>query len=181
MKVKELSLTAILLSIVLILAPMTIPLGIIPFSLQTFIVPLVVSMLSRRNGLLLVSAYLILGGIGLPVFANWQSGWGVFAGPTGGYLIGLLFFPLIIGSWEKSTRPWSSITFRLVVAGVLQLFVGTWWLGQLLHLTWGNALNVGFMPFLVVMILKTVCVIFCVQLLSNRTALKSMMSTFVGM
>jgi len=159
---------------------MTIPVGIIPFSLLTFIVPLAVSLISRRNGVLLVVAYLLIGGIGFPVFANWQAGWAVFAGPTGGYLIGLLVFPWLISGWEKDKNVWLSLTIRLLGSGILQLVVGALWLGQVLNLPVNNTFMVGVMPFVVVMILKTVSMVFVVQLLSNKSILKSVLSMITG-
>lgn len=176
MNVKEISLTGILLSLVMVLAPISIPLGIVPFSLQTFIIPLAVSLLSRRNGVLLVVAYLILGGFGLPVFANLSSGWAVFAGPTGGYLVGMLVFPLVLGIGSKP-RVWQTLTLKVVLAALIQLLVGAIWLGAVLNLSVMQALMAGVLPFLLAMLMKSGLVVGIVVMLQDRLALNVGKST----
>lgn len=65
--------------------------GPVPITLQTFGVLLSGAVLGARRGFLAVLLYLVVGAAGLPVFAGGASGFGVFSGPTVGYLIG---FPL---------------------------------------------------------------------------------------
>lgn len=63
----------------------------VPITLQTLTVMLAGCILGPLRGFSAVSLYLALGAVGLPVFAEHSSGIGVFAGPSGGYL---LAFPL---------------------------------------------------------------------------------------
>ena len=70
-----------------------IPVGTagVPITLQTLTVMLAGCILGPLRGFAAVTLYLALGAVGLPVFAEHSSGVGVFAGPSGGYLIA---FPL---------------------------------------------------------------------------------------
>lgn len=68
--------------------------GPVPITLQTFGVLLTGAVLGARRGSLAVLLYLTIGAAGLPVFANGGAGFGVFGGPSVGYLIG---FPLAAG------------------------------------------------------------------------------------
>lgn len=63
-----------------------------PITLQTFGVMLTAMILGPRLAPLAVGLYLVVGALGLPVFAKGASGLAVFAGPTAGYL---LSFPLL--------------------------------------------------------------------------------------
>lgn len=63
----------------------------VPITLQTFAVMIAGCILGPVRGTGAVLLYLALGAVGLPVFAEHSSGIGVFAGPSGGYLIA---FPL---------------------------------------------------------------------------------------
>ena len=66
----------------------------LPITLQSFAVVLVPLLWGSRVGLASVVSYLLLGGLGLPVFALGTSGFDRFAGATGGFL---LAFPLAAG------------------------------------------------------------------------------------
>lgn len=59
----------------------------VPITLQTFGVMLAGCVLGPVRGFLAVSLYLLLGAIGLPVFAEHSSGLAVFTGVSAGYLI----------------------------------------------------------------------------------------------
>ena len=67
----------------------------VPFTLQTFGVFMAVGVLGGKRGSLAVLVYILLGAIGVPVFAGFKSGVAVLLGTTGGYLIGFLCTALI--------------------------------------------------------------------------------------
>ena len=69
----------------------------VPFTLQTFAIFAAVAFLGMKRGTLSVLVYIILGVIGVPVFAGFSGGPGVLFGTTGGYIIGFLFTALISG------------------------------------------------------------------------------------
>ncbi len=71
--------------------PMTIP-----FTLQTFGVFLAVGVLGGKRGSLAVFIFILLGAIGIPVFAGFSGGVGVLLGSTGGYIIGFIFSALLM-------------------------------------------------------------------------------------
>ena len=66
----------------------TVPLGPVPFTLQTFVLALLPQVMRTRDALFIVVVYLLLGAVGMPVFSGFQAGLGVLLGPTGGYLMG---------------------------------------------------------------------------------------------
>lgn len=102
--------------------------AVVPFTLQTFAVFLTCGLLGWKRGLVSVLIYLLMGSIGLPVFSNFQAGFGVLLGPSGGYLIGFVFTALTMG---LCTRLLGSKTWALAIAMLLGLLVcyafGTAW------------------------------------------------------
>jgi biotin transport system substrate-specific component len=95
--------------------------------------------------------YILLGGIGLPVFAGGKAGFGTLLGPTGGYLFGFIAASLTIGKFsDLRTQPSArriAASFVLGTAiiysfGVAQL--SQWMNGDIQH-----ALVVGVLPFIV--------------------------------
>ena len=72
-----------------VLSPLSVPTPFgVGFTLQVLIVILVALVLKPLYAVTAQVIYTLLGIIGLPVFAGYQSGFGVLAGPTGGFLIG---------------------------------------------------------------------------------------------
>ena len=62
----------------------------IPFTMQTFAVFAVGGTLGARRGALALGLYIMLGALGLPVFAGFNGGVGALFGATGGYILGFL-------------------------------------------------------------------------------------------
>lgn len=77
----------------------------VPITLQVLAVLLSGFVLGSRWGTIAQMEYLAMGAVGLPVFANWTGGVGVFAGPTGGYLFGFVLGAFLAGlAWERLGR-----------------------------------------------------------------------------
>lgn len=73
----------------------------VPFTMQTFGVFFVLSILGGRRGTAAIVVYVLLGAVGVPVFSQFTSGIGVLLGNTGGYLVG---FVLIGVFYERIVR-----------------------------------------------------------------------------
>lgn len=73
----------------------------VPFTLQTFAVFMAVGVLGGRRGTMSVALYIILGAVGVPVFAGMTGGIGILTGTTGGYIVGFLFSALVMWAMEK--------------------------------------------------------------------------------
>ena len=69
---------------------------LVPFTLQTFAIFLAVSVLGGKRGTLAVVVYVLLGAIGVPVFAEFTGGIDIIMRNTGGYIIGFIFTALIM-------------------------------------------------------------------------------------
>ena len=74
-----------------------IPLPPVPVTMQTLFVFLAGSLLGGYLGAMSQVVYILLGVIGLPVFAGGKAGAGVLLGPTGGYLIGFVLGAYVLG------------------------------------------------------------------------------------
>ena len=100
----------------------------VPVTLQTFGVFVAVGVLGGKRGSLAVLIYLLLGIIGIPVFAGFTGGIGIILGNTGGYIVGFLFSALIMWGTEKIVR---KRTWGLALSMMLGLLVcytfGTLW------------------------------------------------------
>ena len=100
----------------------------VPFTLQSFGVFIAVGVLGGKRGSLSVLVFILLGAIGIPVFANFSGGIGVLAGPTGGYIIGFLFSALLMWAMEKLPGKKSVMQIVSMIAGLIVCYAfGTVW------------------------------------------------------
>lgn len=100
----------------------------IPFSLQTFAVFLAVSVLGGRRGTLSVIVYVLLGAIGVPVFAEFTGGLGIILRSTGGYIIGFIFTALVMWLMESlfGRKIWVQ-GISMVLGMIVCYAIGTAW------------------------------------------------------
>lgn len=101
---------------------------VIPFTMQTFAVYLTLNFLGGKRGTTSVCVYLLLGLIGLPVFANGVAGIGVLMGTTGGYMIGWIVSGLVMWRLEKliGRKVWAQAVSMLIGLMICYI-VGTAW------------------------------------------------------
>lgn len=100
----------------------------VPFTLQTFGVFMAVGVLGGKKGTASVGLYLLLGVLGVPVFAGMTGGIGVLLGTTGGYIIGFFFSALVMWAMEKLPGKRSVIQVISMIIGLLVCYTfGTLW------------------------------------------------------
>lgn len=132
----------------------------VPITLQTFAVALAAMLLGARRGALTVLTYLALIAIGLPVAAGYVGGFGVFAGPTGGFLVGFVPQALVVGAVATWATRRSVSVPRLLLAGLAGMpvvyAIGTVWLMVVTGMGPGAALTAAVIPFLIGDVLKNV-------------------------
>ena len=95
MPARNLSRVALFAALMAICSWISIP-APVPFTLQTFSVFLAPALLGGKMGTIAVGTYLLLGAVGLPIFAGFSGGIGALLGATGGYLLGFLLTTLVI-------------------------------------------------------------------------------------
>ncbi len=121
----ELVYVAIFAALIAVCSWIAIP-STVPFTLQTFAVFLTLTLLGGKRGTMAVAVYLLLGAVGVPVFANFSGGIGALVGSTGGYLIGFLGTTLVYWLLVKRRKLWIEIV-ALVGGLVLCYALGTAW------------------------------------------------------
>ena len=90
--------TGMFTAIVAVLSILQIPMpNGIPITLQTFAVALCGIVLGWKQGTLCVFLYVLLGAIGIPIYAGMTAGLGKLFGVTGGFLIGFLPMTALCG------------------------------------------------------------------------------------
>jgi len=170
MKSTDLALAALFATLTAIGAFIQIPFVPVPLTLQTFFVLVSGLLLGARLGALSQFIYMMMGVIGLPVFAGGTSGVGVLTGPTGGYIVGFILGAfgagLLVekGTGEKYLRDQKrSYLLRDAIAlgvGILVIYIcGIAQLMNFLGISLYSAMKVGVIPFLLGDLVKSVLAI----------------------
>lgn len=115
--------------LITVCAWISIPLAV-PFTLQTFAIFAALLTLGGRRGSCAVGVYLLLGAVGLPVFAGFRGGLGTLLGTTGGYIAGFLLCALLF--WAVSARLgeklWAQVLGCLAGLAACYAFGTAWFL-----------------------------------------------------
>ena len=119
--------TALMAVLIAVCSWLAVP-AAIPFTMQTFGVWFAFLFLGAGRGTVAVFLYLLMGLLGLPVYAGGTAGVGVLLGSHGGYMIGWLLAGFVMWLFEKSfgDKRWSQIT-SMAVSLFVCYAVGTVW------------------------------------------------------
>lgn len=140
---------ALMAALMCVLGPLSVPIGPIPVTLTNLVIYLSVWLLGMKGATVSTLVYLLLGAVGMPVFSGFQGGFAKLAGPTGGYLVGFLFIPLIGGFILDRSRGniLASIAGMIAGTAVLYLLGTVWFVFQTQSQIW-YALTVCVFPFI---------------------------------
>ncbi len=103
MTIKEMCLVSLFTALAAAGAFIKVPIPVIPFTLQILFTTLAGALLGARLGALSVGLYIILGLMGLPIFAN-GGGIAYIFKPTFGYLIGFCVGAYVTGKIAHATK-----------------------------------------------------------------------------
>lgn len=148
--VEEMALCAFFAALTAVLSQVSIPLQPVPVNLATFSVCLAGGVLGAGSAAASQAIYVLLGLVGLPVFAGMAGGAGVLAGPTGGYLIGYIAAAWMIGFLcGKAGCGAARTVLSMFFGSVLCYVLGTAWFMVSTKSSLGAALGLCVLPFLI--------------------------------
>lgn len=102
----------------------------VPFTMQTFAVFFVLSALGGRRGTMAIVVYVLLGAVGIPVFAHFTSGIGILLGSTGGYIVGFVLMGLVYRLVVPllGNQLWAEILAMVIGLAVCYAFGTAWFM-----------------------------------------------------
>lgn len=149
-----------------------LPGDLVPIVLSNMFAILAGAMLGKWLGPLSQIVYILMGVIGIPVFAgSIKAGPGALAGPTGGYIVGFVVASFLTGFLvERLLRAPDILRFSLSMtagAAVIYLF-GVPWLAHVTGMNTQLAMVKGLYPFLPGDILKVIVgTMLCMSLMTQ--------------
>lgn len=123
-KTYNIVLIAVSAALITICSWISITIGPVPFTLQTMAIFAVLMTIGGARGSIAVVIYLLLGLVGVPVFAGFKGGPASFLGPTGGFLVGFAVASLVWILLEKLLRDkMSSSAVKRILYGVINAVI----------------------------------------------------------
>lgn len=151
MKIKDLCQMTVCLSILVVCSKLSLNIGIIALTLQTFAVAIISYLLKWKKASLVFLTYIVMGLAGIPVFSK---GGGIFyvLEPSFGYIIGFFLSAFIIGlKGENKILYYARGIFGLLLIDIIGMvymyFMLVFHLGKT-DLTALYILQIGFFPFI---------------------------------
>lgn len=139
----------IMASIICILGPLNIPIGVVPISFTNLAIYFILYTIGMKKGTISYIIYLLLGFFGVPVFSRFTGGPVALVGPTGGYLVGFIFMALIAGFFiDNFFDKWYLCFAGMVLGTAVCYLFGTVWLAYQANISANVALIKGVIPFI---------------------------------
>ncbi len=172
--IRQMTLISLFAALTAVGAFISIPLYPVPLTLQTLFTLLAAMTLGSVMGMLSQIIYVMLGVIGLPVFAGFKTGIGILFGPTGGFLFGFIISAYIIGKIIELKKEKNFFYYFLagIIGTIILYIIGITQLSLVTDMGIKKALMVGMLPFLPGDILKIIAASFIASKLRPIIELK---------
>ncbi len=162
---------AMLAALLAVCSQIAIPVGSVPITAQTLAIAVIALLLPPKDAALTVLLWVVAGGIGLPLFANFKGGFGVLFAPTGGYIYGFILAAWLISRIFRLNRGFSWF-WGIVGCTVGMVFVylfGALQLQALLDLdSYAAAFLLGAVPYIFFEPIKMAAALIVVRLVKKR-------------
>ncbi len=151
-KTRDLTKMALLTALMCVSAYISIPVPFLPAPITalTFMGCLTAFLLSPKQTFIVMVTYVLLGAIGLPVYANGKAGFGILFGPTGGYIWSWIIAYPLLSCYKGSVPSFVGYTIKAIVITMPIIYImGVSGLVLFANLPWDKAIMGGAVPFLV--------------------------------
>lgn len=175
---KDMTLIAVFTALTAIGAQLSLPTDPVPFTLQVLFCMYSGVLLGSKKGALSQILYVLIGLVGIPVFAGFKGGIQTAMSPTFGYLLGFIVCSYVVGKIIESFKEVNILKLALAtISGLLVVYIiGVPYLYLILNkvvnspITFSQAVKTGFSVFIIQDLIK--CAIVSVTSLAIIPALK---------
>jgi len=172
--IRQMTLVSLFAALTAVGAFISIPLYPVPLTLQTLFTLLSGMTLGCVLGASSQIIYVLLGIVGLPVFAGFKAGIGILFGPTGGFLLGFIISAYIVGRMIELKEEKNIFYYFLVglLGTIIIYIIGVAQLSLVTGIGVKKAVAVGMLPFLPGDMLKIIAASFIAHKLKLVTQIK---------
>lgn len=102
--------------------------GGVPITLQTFFAILAGAILGSRLGAISMTVYMLVGLVGVPVFAKFGAGPSMIISPTFGFIVSFILTAYVIGKIVEKKKSVSAFVIASLIGMAVNYFIGTNWM-----------------------------------------------------
>lgn len=170
-KVKNIALAGLCTAFMAVVAPLSIPIGPVSLTLSVFGVFFAGAMLSPGWAAASILAYICIGAVGLPVFANMAGGVQVLTGMTAGFLWAYPLMAALLAAVCRGTRRMAPRLVGVVAAQLVCYALGTVWFMFVSGMGLWASLSVCVLPFILPDFLKGLAALALAETIRRRLKL----------
>ena len=181
-KIQNICYIAVFTAIICVLSQISIPMPAgVPMTLQTLIIPLAGIVAGKKRGTISTLLYLLMGAVGIPVFAGFSGGLSSLLGMTGGFLISFPVLSFTAGLGDELGIKFSHLNNNknmpiyylylvssLVIGATINYVFGTIWFMVLTKSSFIYAFTACVLPFIGTAIVKIIIVAIAAPELKKR-------------
>ena len=175
LSIKDITQIGIFTALTAIGAFISIPIGPVPISLQTFFVLLSGIILGSRKAMLSQIVYVMLGLIGLPIFTGFSGGFQAIFKPSFGFIIGFIIAAYVVGKIaENKSNSIKYMSIAVITGSIIMYIVGIPYMYYILNIILSKSLDIiqimkiGMFMFIPGDILKAIVVVFIGKKLQGK-------------
>ena len=155
--VQDICSIAIMTAITVVMEQISIPMPMgVPMTMQTFAITLAGVILGSKKGGLSILVYVLLGAIGVPVFAGFSGGVQNLIGPTGGFIISFPIMAYVIGLGVEHRKKKGMFVLMLILGTVLNYVIGVAMFCIIMNSSVMTGITACVLPFIPTAIIKAV-------------------------
>lgn len=148
---------AIMTAVTAVMAQISIPMPMgVPMTMQTFAVTLAAVILGAKRGAVSMLIYLLIGAMGVPVFAGFGGGLQSLVGPTGGFLLSFPVMAFVIGIGVKYRKKRGMFTLFLILGTLVNYVIGVAMFCILMDSSVMAGISACVIPFIPTAVIKAV-------------------------
>lgn len=163
LSIQDMCKIAVSTAIIVVMAQISIPMPLgVPMTMQTFAITFVSIILGAKNSAIASLIYVLLGSIGIPVFANFSGGFDKVIEPTGGFIISFPIMAFIIGlgmDYYMKNNSRISIILGTLCGTILNYVIGIMWFCFAMNSSFKVGFEACVLPFIPTAILKAILAI----------------------
>lgn len=157
MKIQDICSIAVMTAVIAVMAQISIPMPMgVPMTMQTFAITLAAVVLGAKRGGLATLIYVLLGAVGIPVFAGFSGGIQNIMGPTGGFIISFPIMAFLIGLGMKYRKKKGMFLLFLVIGTVSNYVIGVIMFCIIMNSSVAAAMAACVIPFIPTAVIKAV-------------------------